>query len=476
MSASKDGSSKPTTAAARAKEAARSEFASVHLWHIQAVRDIAVVAMAVGVFYLGYLMRVVTVPLLLGLLLAYLTEPVVRRIARRTGRSIAVGVVIVAFYVLVGVPLVLGTGLALLQGARLAQEVQKDLPALREKADELLERLDHFSQLGLRAHLSPVTRDENGNVVEPPRTTTEPGGAPPAPSQAAAPPSPPSAQPASPAAPAPETQKGNGVGEEVKAAEPPTILAWVEEYLIANKGDIGKTLAGGGVRAFHLGLSFLSALGLFAFKAFFLVPFFFYFCSVGLGAVARFGVSLIPKRNRDRSLDILSKMDDTISAFIRGRLLICLILAGLFTIGFWIARVPAPLLIGPAVGLLAFVPYLAIVGWLTAMAMLLVTQAGEANPMPWYWVIAGPTIVYWAVQMIDDYVLTPMIQGKRMGLDTPMILVALLGAASIAGVYGVLVAIPAAACLKILIVEVFWPRYKQWAEGKAEDPLPISAE
>lgn len=475
MTASKDGPSKPTAAAARAKEAARSDFASVHLWHIQAVRDVAVVAMAVGVFYLGYLMRVVTVPLLLGLLLAYLTEPVVRRIARRTGRSIAVGVVIVAFYVLVGVPLVMGTGLALLQGARLVQEVQKDLPALREKADELLERLDKYSHLDLRSRLSLVKRDENGNVVEPPPATAAPGGPPPAPSEGALP-SPPSAQPASPDAPAPEPQKGNGAVGEAKTGEPLTILAWAEEYLIANKGDIGKTLAGGGVRAFHLGLSFLSALGLFAFKAFFLVPFFFYFCSVGLGAVARFGVSLIPKRNRDRSLDILSKMDDTISAFIRGRLLICLILAGLFTVGFWIARVPAPLLIGPAVGLLAFVPYLAIVGWLTAMAMLLVTQAGEAHPMPWYWIIAGPTIVYWAVQTIDDYVLTPLIQGKRMGLDTPMILVALLGAASIAGVYGVLVAIPAAACLKILIVEVFWPRYKQWAEGKAEDPLPIAAE
>lgn len=462
MAASKDPPSKPAKPAPAPRPAAPADFSSVHLWHIQAVRDVAVIALAVGVFYVGYLMRVVTVPLLLGLLLAYLTEPIVRTISRRTGRSIAAGVVIAAFYVLVGVPLVAGTGLALLQGARLAQEVQNDLPALREKADELLKELDRLGNLGIR-----------GRDAAEPETPT--GGAA---NDGAAPPPPPDAGAERPDAPASDAaEPGTGAQEPVaKPADQLIVFTWLESYLAEHKGAIGKSIAGGGVKAFSLGFSILSGAGLFAFKAFFLVPFFFYFCSVGLGAVARFGVSLIPKRNRERWLDILSKMDDTISAFIRGRLLICMILAVLFTLGFWLARVPAPLLIGPIVGLLAFVPYLAIVGWLVAMSMLIITQAGEANPMPWYWMIAGPTLVYWAVQTIDDYLLTPLIQGKRMGLDTPMILVALLGAASIAGVYGVLVAIPAAACLKILVVEVFWPRYKQWAEGKAEDPLPIAAE
>ncbi len=465
MAASKDAPKKPTTGASAPRPASApsgpTDFSSVHLWHIQAVRDVAVFALAIGVFYVGFLMRVVTVPLLLGLLLAYLTEPIVRTISRRTGRSIAAGVVIAAFYVLVGVPLVAGTGLALLQGARLVQEVQQDLPALREKADDLLKELDRLGNLGIRGRAAVEADAPAGS---------EPGAA-------ASPP------PGEPGAEGSETPAANGAqgpagaNEPVaKPADPLVVFTWLESYLAEHKGAIGKSIAGGGVKAFSLGFSILTSVGLFGFKAFFLVPFFFYFCSVGLGAVARFGVSLIPKRNRERWLDILSKMDDTISAFIRGRLLICLILAVLFTVGFWLARVPAPLLIGPIVGLLAFVPYLAIVGWLIAMAMLIITQAGEANPMPWYWMIAGPTLVYWAVQTIDDYLLTPLIQGKRMGLDTPMILVALLGAASIAGVYGVLVAIPAAACLKILVVEVFWPRYKQWAEGKAEDPLPISAE
>lgn len=93
--------------------------------------------------------------------------------------------------------------------------------------------------------------------------------------------------------------------------------------------------------------------------------------------------------------------------------------------------------------------------------------------MAWWLIILLPTLVYWGVQAIDDYVLTPVIQGKETGLDTPTIMVAVLGAGALAGVYGVLLAIPAAACVKILILEVVWPRYKEWAEGQAPDPLPI---
>jgi predicted PurR-regulated permease PerM len=40
-------------------------------------------------------------------------------------------------------------------------------------------------------------------------------------------------------------------------------------------------------------------------------------------------------------------------------------------------------------------------------------------------------------------------------------------------VYGLILAIPAAACLKILIREVFWPRIKQWIDGQASDFIPL---
>ena len=76
-------------------------------------------------------------------------------------------------------------------------------------------------------------------------------------------------------------------------------------------------------------------------------------------------------------------------------------------------------------------------------------------------------------QLLDDYVLTPAIQGKNTNMDTPTILFASIAGGSLAGIYGLLVAIPAAACIKILLREVFWPRVRRWAEGKERDFLPL---
>jgi predicted PurR-regulated permease PerM len=58
-------------------------------------------------------------------------------------------------------------------------------------------------------------------------------------------------------------------------------------------------------------------------------------------------------------------------------------------------------------------------------------------------------------------------------MDTPTIVFASLAGGALMGVYGLLIAIPLAACLKILLREIFWPRFKAWAEGRARDFLPI---
>jgi len=94
----------------------------------------------------------------------------------------------------------------------------------------------------------------------------------------------------------------------------------------------------------------------------------------------------------------------------------------------------------------------------------------------WWWVVFAPLVVFMIAQGMDDYVLTPAIQGKNTGMDTPSILFASLAGGTLAGVYGLLLAIPIAACIKILLREVFWPRFDAWAKGRARDFLPIGRE
>lgn len=221
------------------------------------------------------------------------------------------------------------------------------------------------------------------------------------------------------------------------------------------------------------GWQFLGSLGYIAFTGLFLTPLFFFFISVAFGSVRELGTNMIPERDREKTLQILHKMDRAISGFVRGRLIISAIVGTLLTIGWWIVGVPAPLILGPLTGAVNIIPYLGLVGWIVAVLAFWIDQAGAHDPMAWWLVLLLPTAVYWAAQTLDDYVFTPLIQGKSTGLSTPMVIVAVFGGAALGGIYGLLLAIPVAACIKIFITDVAWPRYERWAEGQARDPLPI---
>ena len=57
----------------------------------------------------------------------------------------------------------------------------------------------------------------------------------------------------------------------------------------------------------------------------------------------------------------------------------------------------------------------------------------------------------------------------------PAILVAVLAGGSVLGGYGMLLAIPLAACCKILFTDLLMPRIRAWTKGEARDPLPIDS-
>lgn len=473
-------------------------FSRLHLWQIQSVRDIAVILVVLWLVRLGYEMSVVTVPLLLGLLLAYLLEPPISWVAKRTSRPFAAGAAIALMALVVVVPVAAGVGVALTQGYRFLNSLDDDLPKFVQKAEHVLamfERdtvkvvVDEEGDIDIEPGDAPTPEPE----ATPPAETNEQPSSPESPAAASGPegaPASPGAAPqggqpnegaqsapATPDAEAPTAAPAQPQREPSAADKPVTLIqqyaATLRRLLRENLGTLSGKVAGGGVSVIQIGWGFLLGLGGFAFKYLFLTPFFFFFWSISLGSVKEFGAQLIPEKHRHHALVVIRKMDRAIAAFVRGRLTIAAILAALYTIAYWVIGVPAPLVFGPVVGFASAVPYLPLLGWPATMLAMAIDQAGSADPHPWWWIVLAPTAVYFAFQTLDDYVLTPAIQGKNVGLSTPVILFAVLGAGALAGVYGVLIAIPIAACIKILITDVVFPRYQAWVKGKADDPLPI---
>ncbi len=85
-------------------------------------------------------------------------------------------------------------------------------------------------------------------------------------------------------------------------------------------------------------------------------------------------------------------------------------------------------------------------------------------PLEWY-MLAGPLGVYLFAYLTDAFAVEPFIQGKATGLSPLAVLLAVLLGGALAGILGIILAIPTAACLMIIWREAALPRLKELASG-----------
>lgn len=110
------------------------------------------------------------------------------------------------------------------------------------------------------------------------------------------------------------------------------------------------------------------------------------------------------------------------SGYFRGQGLVALSNCLMFTLGFWIVGFPLPVLMGVFIGLVSFVPYLQLIGYVPAVALALIKSADTGQS---FWVLIGlVTLVYIVIQVIQDTFVTPRIMGHIMGLPSAIVLLA----------------------------------------------------
>jgi len=451
----------------------------LHIWQIQPVRDLLVIGAVLLIVWLGHKLSIVTVPMLLALLLAYLFEPLVAWLVRRgwfTRRGAAICIILLGAAALIG-PVGIGGGFAVWQGVRLAGRTVRNVDNLVQsvahpKDEAARAKLPTAWQHGrdwivedesLRQQLLPLAGVKEGGEGTGNREqgTAEPGAAGTAP---------PTVEPGAVGPPATAVQPT----ESSQTAEPSDVgrmISWVVASVRENAATISQRLVNVGTGIAGTALDVVKTIGALLFMAF-LTSFFFYFFCTGYGEVQRFWEGLIPEKKKGRFIDLAVKMDRVIAGFVRGRLTVAGVQIVVYTVLYWIIGVPAPLIVGPIMGILTIVPYASGVAAPIAMVLMWLDPAGGWRG-EWWWIVGGPLVVLAITQVLDDYILTPLIQGKATNMDVPTILFASIAGGALAGFYGVLVAIPVAACLKILLKEVFWPRFRAWSEGRAPDVLPI---
>jgi predicted PurR-regulated permease PerM len=171
-------------------------------------------------------------------------------------------------------------------------------------------------------------------------------------------------------------------------------------------------------------------------------------------------VKLTPPRNQEEVAYVGGEVGVAMGSFVRGQLLVAFLVGLASSIGMWFIDLPFWLLVGMIAGLLNLIPFLGpIVGGALAFVVALL------NGDPWQGVWA--VVIFTVIQQIDNHIITPMIQRTRVNLSPFSIVVALVIGGSLAGLLGVLVAVPMTAAIRIISGHLWRTRVlgQSWSEA-----------
>lgn len=157
---------------------------------------------------------------------------------------------------------------------------------------------------------------------------------------------------------------------------------------------------------------------------------------------------IVPRPWHAKINRLTTDIDDVLSQYLRGQILVMAILAAYYSVALWIADIPSALSIGVVTGLLIFIPYL---GYATGLILaLLVALLQFAGWSP----IVAVLIIYGIGQVLESFVLTPFLVGERIGLHPLAVIFALMAFGQLFGFFGVLAALPASAALLVGLREI----------------------
>lgn len=405
-----------------------------------------------GVLGMLYAVRSVLVPVLIGLALAYIVNPALRfaEVKLRVGRL--AGTVSLMLLALVVVMMVTVTAVPTMytQGGQLFNTVQEWIEQNEqgqtqtpegEPSPDMDVAIEDLAQAVAEESVDELSVGQNEVDSETPS---------------------PDAATAEVAEAADEGKDGSWLDKFIDPDRNRQLLQLSVERL---KGLDGSVIAGWAMQSLDVGVglvgsavSFTSYLALSAV----VIAFCFFFFSWKFDAMLKWFEPFIPQSHHDLTIDMLKKMDLAVSSFVRGRLIQSLVMMVLLLIGWWWADVPYWFLLGVLTGLMNLVPFLPAVGWILALILTVMTTLVNGGDFTMALII-WPSVAYFAAQSLDGWVVEPVVQGQATNLDPLTVMLVVLVGGTLAGLLGMLLAIPLAACIKILSREWLLPKLREVA-------------
>ena len=224
------------------------------------------------------------------------------------------------------------------------------------------------------------------------------------------------------------------------ALDTESIKAFVLKYLDANLEDWIATA----LSSARIGGSILLAVVGNAF----LVPVVLFYLLMDWNNLTERFAALVPPRMRDSVHGFANECDAVLGQYLRGQLLVMLVLAAYYSVGLTLFGFDLAVPVGVFTGLAVFIPY---VGFGLGLTLALIS--GALQFAGWHGLI-GVAVVYGIGQVIESFLLTPQLVGERIGMSPITVIFALLAFGHLFGFVGVLVALPLSALLVVAVRHV----------------------
>lgn len=158
-------------------------------------------------------------------------------------------------------------------------------------------------------------------------------------------------------------------------------------------------------------------------------------------------LNFLPKFMREHSFTVLSEMNDKISSYVRGQIIVSFCIGALMFIGFTIIGLDYAPVLALIAAFTSVVPYLGPAIAITPAVIIAIVTSP--------YMLVKLIIVWTIVQLIEGKLISPQIMGRNLHIHPITIIFIIIIAGNLFGVIGILLAVPGYAVLKVVVSHLF---------------------
>ena len=187
------------------------------------------------------------------------------------------------------------------------------------------------------------------------------------------------------------------------------------------------------------------------------IPFMVFYLLKDREAAAAGFYSLLPVNARHHARNIVAIANGVLGVYVRAQLTLALVVGVLVFIGLFALGIRFSVLLAVIAGVTELIPVIGpLLGAIPGILVTLATSPGDL-----VWVI----LLYVGIQLVENAFLVPRIQGQAVDIHPALIMLILVIASEVAGLFGVILAVPIAAVAR----DVFRYFYREWSGGTTSE-------